>query len=252
MAQAECLLPVRVDAIAGGVVIAETRALGGHGQRGLRRRRAGSAARGDGCQHRCACESGRCSKVHVSPASLTGHACILCRPDTFLYLRLVLGRAPSVIREISPIAILIRWLRRLSIDGHSRTRPRGLRRGLVSNGRGPSRLLPHEPAVRGSGLLRLRSAAGVPVLFLGDRKESGVDADKSERLRRSRGPRGSFQLDHGGDFGRYDEISNDPKNTELRQRALHLFSEQSRWWLPGAARLAAPSTNRRRLSNPHR
>jgi nitroimidazol reductase NimA-like FMN-containing flavoprotein (pyridoxamine 5'-phosphate oxidase superfamily) len=38
-------------------------------------------------------------------------------------------------------------------------------------------------------------------------------------------------------FGRYDEISDAPKHLELRQRALHLFSERSRWWLPGAAKL---------------
>jgi nitroimidazol reductase NimA-like FMN-containing flavoprotein (pyridoxamine 5'-phosphate oxidase superfamily) len=40
-------------------------------------------------------------------------------------------------------------------------------------------------------------------------------------------------------FGRYDEIGDAPKHQELRQRALHLFSERSRWWLPGAAKLGA-------------
>jgi nitroimidazol reductase NimA-like FMN-containing flavoprotein (pyridoxamine 5'-phosphate oxidase superfamily) len=38
-------------------------------------------------------------------------------------------------------------------------------------------------------------------------------------------------------FGRYDEISDAAADIELRQRALHLFSERSRWWLPGAAKL---------------
>jgi nitroimidazol reductase NimA-like FMN-containing flavoprotein (pyridoxamine 5'-phosphate oxidase superfamily) len=38
-------------------------------------------------------------------------------------------------------------------------------------------------------------------------------------------------------FGRYVEISNAPEHRELRQRALHLFSDRSQWWLPGAARL---------------
>jgi uncharacterized protein len=39
-------------------------------------------------------------------------------------------------------------------------------------------------------------------------------------------------------FGRYDEITDAPADKELRQRALHLFSERSRWWLPGAASLS--------------
>jgi len=34
-------------------------------------------------------------------------------------------------------------------------------------------------------------------------------------------------------FGRYDEITDDK---DLRQRALQLFNERSRWWLPGAAK----------------
>jgi nitroimidazol reductase NimA-like FMN-containing flavoprotein (pyridoxamine 5'-phosphate oxidase superfamily) len=38
-------------------------------------------------------------------------------------------------------------------------------------------------------------------------------------------------------FGRYDEVSDSPEERDLRQRALHLFSERSQWWLPGAARL---------------
>ncbi len=38
-------------------------------------------------------------------------------------------------------------------------------------------------------------------------------------------------------FGRYDEISNAPDQRELRDRALHLFSDRAQWWLPGAASL---------------
>ena len=37
-------------------------------------------------------------------------------------------------------------------------------------------------------------------------------------------------------FGRYDELGDRPEQRELRQRALHLFSERSQWWLPGAAK----------------
>jgi hypothetical protein len=37
-------------------------------------------------------------------------------------------------------------------------------------------------------------------------------------------------------FGRYDELGDTPEQRELRQRALHLFSERSQWWLPGAAK----------------
>jgi uncharacterized protein len=37
-------------------------------------------------------------------------------------------------------------------------------------------------------------------------------------------------------FGRYDEISDSPDHKDLRQRALHLLNERSRWWLPGAAK----------------
>ena len=36
-------------------------------------------------------------------------------------------------------------------------------------------------------------------------------------------------------FGRYDEISDAPDQRDLRQRALHLFSDRPEWWLPGAA-----------------
>ena len=39
-------------------------------------------------------------------------------------------------------------------------------------------------------------------------------------------------------FGRYEEISDKPENSEVRQRALHLFNERSRWWLPGAVKPA--------------
>jgi nitroimidazol reductase NimA-like FMN-containing flavoprotein (pyridoxamine 5'-phosphate oxidase superfamily) len=37
-------------------------------------------------------------------------------------------------------------------------------------------------------------------------------------------------------FGRFDEIADSAKDRELRQRALHLFTERSQWWLPGAAK----------------
>jgi hypothetical protein len=37
-------------------------------------------------------------------------------------------------------------------------------------------------------------------------------------------------------FGRYDELGDTPEQRELRQRALHLFSERAQWWLPGAAK----------------
>jgi uncharacterized protein len=37
-------------------------------------------------------------------------------------------------------------------------------------------------------------------------------------------------------FGRYDEIGDGPEDKDARQRALRLFSERSRWWLPGAAK----------------
>jgi len=37
-------------------------------------------------------------------------------------------------------------------------------------------------------------------------------------------------------FGRYDEIGDAPQDKDLRQRALQLFNERSRWWLPGAAK----------------
>ena len=37
-------------------------------------------------------------------------------------------------------------------------------------------------------------------------------------------------------FGRYDEISDAPKDKDLRERALHLLNDRSRWWLPGAAK----------------
>lgn len=38
-------------------------------------------------------------------------------------------------------------------------------------------------------------------------------------------------------FGRYDEIDDAPEQRDLRHRALHLFSDRSQWWLPGAARV---------------
>jgi nitroimidazol reductase NimA-like FMN-containing flavoprotein (pyridoxamine 5'-phosphate oxidase superfamily) len=37
-------------------------------------------------------------------------------------------------------------------------------------------------------------------------------------------------------FGRYDELGESPEDTDVRLRALHLFNERSRWWLPGAAK----------------
>jgi hypothetical protein len=38
-------------------------------------------------------------------------------------------------------------------------------------------------------------------------------------------------------FGRYDELTDAPAQRDLRQRALHLFSDRKQWWLPGAATL---------------
>jgi len=38
-------------------------------------------------------------------------------------------------------------------------------------------------------------------------------------------------------FGRYSELTDAPEHQDLRQRALHLFSERTQWWLPGAASL---------------
>lgn len=40
-------------------------------------------------------------------------------------------------------------------------------------------------------------------------------------------------------FGKYDEIGDAPENRDVRQRALHLFNDRSRWWLPGAAKPGA-------------
>jgi len=37
-------------------------------------------------------------------------------------------------------------------------------------------------------------------------------------------------------YGRYDELGDAPEHREIRQRALHLFNDRSRWWLPGAAK----------------
>jgi nitroimidazol reductase NimA-like FMN-containing flavoprotein (pyridoxamine 5'-phosphate oxidase superfamily) len=37
-------------------------------------------------------------------------------------------------------------------------------------------------------------------------------------------------------FGRYDELGDGPGDSETRLRALHLFNDRSRWWLPGAAK----------------
>jgi nitroimidazol reductase NimA-like FMN-containing flavoprotein (pyridoxamine 5'-phosphate oxidase superfamily) len=37
-------------------------------------------------------------------------------------------------------------------------------------------------------------------------------------------------------FGRFDEIADSAEDRELRLRALHLFTERSQWWLPGAAK----------------
>lgn len=37
-------------------------------------------------------------------------------------------------------------------------------------------------------------------------------------------------------FGRFDELGDSEPDRVLRERALHLFNEHSRWWLPGAAK----------------
>jgi nitroimidazol reductase NimA-like FMN-containing flavoprotein (pyridoxamine 5'-phosphate oxidase superfamily) len=39
-------------------------------------------------------------------------------------------------------------------------------------------------------------------------------------------------------FGRYDEIDDSPERQHARHRALHLFQQQSEWWLPGGANVA--------------
>lgn len=39
-------------------------------------------------------------------------------------------------------------------------------------------------------------------------------------------------------FGRYSELTQAPEHRDQRHRALNLFSDRSRWWLPGAARLS--------------
>ena len=39
-------------------------------------------------------------------------------------------------------------------------------------------------------------------------------------------------------FGRYSELTDAPEHRDQRHRALNLFSERSRWWLPGAAGLS--------------
>lgn len=39
-------------------------------------------------------------------------------------------------------------------------------------------------------------------------------------------------------FGRYSELTQAPEHRDQRHRALNLFGERSRWWLPGAARLS--------------
>ena len=38
-------------------------------------------------------------------------------------------------------------------------------------------------------------------------------------------------------YGRYEEIRDAPDQRDVRARALALFEERSRWWLPGAAKL---------------
>lgn len=40
-------------------------------------------------------------------------------------------------------------------------------------------------------------------------------------------------------IGRYDEIGDTPDQREVRARALKLFEERSRWWLPAAAKLGS-------------
>jgi nitroimidazol reductase NimA-like FMN-containing flavoprotein (pyridoxamine 5'-phosphate oxidase superfamily) len=40
-------------------------------------------------------------------------------------------------------------------------------------------------------------------------------------------------------FGRYDEIGDTPDQRDVRARALKLFEERSRWWLPAAAKLGS-------------
>ena len=40
-------------------------------------------------------------------------------------------------------------------------------------------------------------------------------------------------------MGRYEELDSSEAHRQSRQRALALFQAQSRWWLPGAAKLAA-------------
>ena len=38
-------------------------------------------------------------------------------------------------------------------------------------------------------------------------------------------------------FGRYEEIHQNPEESEARQRAEQLFMTRHEWWLPGAAKL---------------
>ena len=40
-------------------------------------------------------------------------------------------------------------------------------------------------------------------------------------------------------MGRYEELDGSEEQRPERQRALDLFQEQSRWWLPGGARLSS-------------
>jgi nitroimidazol reductase NimA-like FMN-containing flavoprotein (pyridoxamine 5'-phosphate oxidase superfamily) len=40
-------------------------------------------------------------------------------------------------------------------------------------------------------------------------------------------------------MGRYEELDASDEQDRARRRALHLFQEQSRWWLPGSAKLSS-------------
>ena len=115
-----------------------------------------------------------------------------------------------------------------------------------------ARLLPHEPAYV------------VPVSFAYDPRQvclllfSAVGR-KVEWMREN--PNVCLEIEDLEDrfhwttvvvFGRYDELGDGPEDSEIRLRALHLFNDRSRWWLPGAAKPGGVDHQGVVISHPHR
>ena len=88
----------------------------------------------------------------------------------------------------------------------------------------------------------------VPILFSFDAERNCLYAfstigQKIEWMREN--PRVCLEVEEIGDkthwttvlvIGRYEEIHQDPKESEARQRAEQLFQQRREWWLPGAAK----------------